>query len=136
MELTIKDAKYRVSKLGVFEQLRVARKLLPLLAEMAADFQEAQDNPETAMQILLPKIADVISAMSEEDCDAIIHPCLRVVSREHMQAWVPVFAQGALAFDDIDLMTMLQLVARVVADSLGNFLQELPEAAMPELPVA
>ena len=41
-----------------------------------------------------------------------------------------------LRFDDIDLMTMLQLVARVVADSLGNFLQELPGAAMPDQPAA
>ena len=36
---------------------------------------------------------------------------------------------GTLMFDDIDLMAMLQLVARVVADSLGNFLPELPTSA-------
>lgn len=36
--------------------------------------------------------------------------------------WTPVFNSGQLMFDDIDLLTMLQLVARVVADSLGNFL--------------
>jgi hypothetical protein len=38
-----------------------------------------------------------------------------------MKKWVKIFDQGALMFDDIDLFTMLQLVARVVADSLGNF---------------
>ena len=43
-----------------------------------------------------------------------------------MSAWVPVCQQGTMAFDDIDLFVMLQLVARVVADSLGNFLQGLP----------
>lgn len=32
-----------------------------------------------------------------------------------------MFNSGQLMFDDIDLLTMLQLVARVVADSLGNF---------------
>ncbi|MEA1064299.1 phage tail assembly chaperone [Erwinia sp. HR93] len=131
MELTIKDANYRIAKLGVFEQLRVARKLLPVLAELAAEFQEAQGASETAMGDLLPKIAEAISSISDEDCDAILHPCLGVVSREHMQSWVPVFSHGTLAFDDIDLMTMLQLVARVVADSLGNFLHELPGAEIP-----
>jgi hypothetical protein len=35
---------------------------------------------------------------------------------------------GALMFDDIDLFSMLQLVARVVADSLGNFCQNSPAA--------
>ncbi len=37
-------------------------------------------------------------------------------------------------FDDIDLLTMLQLVARVVADSLGNFLQGLPTNGTPTPP--
>jgi hypothetical protein len=37
-------------------------------------------------------------------------------------------------FDDIDLFTMLQLVARVVADSLGNFLKELPASETPGQP--
>ncbi|MCP5978775.1 phage tail assembly chaperone, partial [Klebsiella variicola] len=40
----------------------------------------------------------------------------------------------ALMFDDIDLFTMLQLVARVVADSLGNFLKELPGSGTPTQP--
>jgi hypothetical protein len=44
---------------------------------------------------------------------------------------VKVFDQGVLMFDDIDLFTMLQLVARVVADSLGNFLKELPASETP-----
>lgn len=43
------------------------------------------------------------------------------------------FDQGALMFDDIDLFTMLQLVARVVADSLGNF-EELPGSGTPTQP--
>ncbi len=130
MELTLNDTQYRISKLNVFEQLKVARKLLPLFAEMATDYEAIQDSLESAAQAMLPKMADVISQMSEEDCNAIIHPCLGVVSREHMKGWVPVFAHGALAFDDIELMTMLRLVAQVVADSLGNFLQELPAVVM------
>nr|WP_274538284.1 hypothetical protein [Escherichia coli] len=36
-----------------------------------------------------------------------------------------------LTFDDIDLLTMLQLVARVVADSLGNFLPVSPTSPTP-----
>ena len=39
-----------------------------------------------------------------------------------------------MRFDDIDLLTMLQLVARVVADSLGNFLQGLPTSETPTPP--
>ncbi|ELQ5997342.1 hypothetical protein R2203_003514 [Cronobacter dublinensis] len=131
MEITIKGANYRIAKLSVFEQLKVSRKLLPVLAGMAADFREIPPSATSEgapFNALLPKIAEAVSALSDEDCNAILHPCLAVVSREHMKAWVPVFRHGEMAFDDICLMTLLQLAARVVADSLGNFLQELPGA--------
>ncbi|HEY1847062.1 MAG TPA: hypothetical protein VGH05_19695 [Buttiauxella sp.] len=131
MEITIKEMNYRIGKLGVFEQLKVSRKLLPVLAGMVADFRRLQtarveEEGSSALESLLPKIARTLSDLSEEDCQAIIFPCLSVVARQHMKGWVPVFSQGSLAFDDVDLLTLLQLVARVVADSLGNFLQELP----------
>ncbi|SPX13534.1 putative phage related protein [Escherichia coli] len=61
---------------------------------------------------MLPRIAEELSSLTEDDTDAIIHPCLAVVSRRHMDGWVPVFTQGELMFDDIDLLVMLQLVAR------------------------
>ncbi|HAX9740749.1 TPA: hypothetical protein JS184_004472, partial [Escherichia coli] len=73
-------------------------------------------------ETMLPRIAEELSSLTEDDTSAIIHPCLAVVSRKHMDGWTPVFNSGQLMFDDIDLLTMLQLVARVVADSLGNFL--------------
>lgn len=131
MEITIKDQQYRIGKLSVFEQLKVSRKLLPVLAVLVSDFRNVQakltakDN-EGALESILPKIADAVSGLSDDDVDAILFPCLQVVARQHGKGWVPVCQQGNMAFDDIDLFVMLQLVARVVADSLGNFLQELP----------
>jgi len=131
MEFEIKGIQYRVAKLSVFEQLKVSRKLLPVMAGMVSDFRNVQTqindkDTEGAMSTILPKIANAVSAMSDDDVNAILFPCLSVASRFHMKGWVPVCQQGAMAFDDIDLLTMLQLVARVVADSLGNFLQGLP----------
>ncbi|MGG2209676.1 phage tail assembly chaperone, partial [Escherichia coli] len=87
-----------------------------------------------ALDIVLPKIADTLAALPEEDVNAVIHPCLGVVMRQHEKGWVKIFDQGALMFDDIDLFTMLQLVARVVADSLGNFLKEPPGSGTPTQP--
>ncbi|HBU1612163.1 TPA: hypothetical protein MCR80_005729, partial [Klebsiella pneumoniae] len=88
--------------------------------------QAAAGNSGAVLESVLPKIADTLSALPDEDVNAVIYPCLSVVNRQHQKGWVKVFDQGALMFDDIDLFTMLQLVARVVADSLGNFLKELP----------
>lgn len=131
MEITLKDVDYRIGKLSVFEQLKVARKLLPVLAGIVGDFRLLQEEKGgNALETVLPKIARTLSGLSEDDCNAILWPCLQVVSRHHMKSWVPVMNKDALAFDDIDLLTLLQLVARVVADSLGNFLQELPGGLM------
>lgn len=126
MEFTLNEHDYRAVKLSVFDQLRVARKLLPLLADIVGNA-----DGERALDSTLLVIAKAISELSDEDCNAIIHPSLSAVARLHQNSWVPVFSQGVLAFDDIDLLTMLSLVARVVADSLGNFLQELPGDVAP-----
>lgn len=139
MEITIKDQQYRIAKLSVFEQLKVSRKLLPVLAGMVADFRHVQTkmsekDTEGALETILPKIADAVSSLSDDDVDAILFPCLKVVSRQHLKGWVPVCQQGNMAFDDIDLFVMLQLVARVVADSLGNFLPVLPTSETPTQP--
>lgn len=136
MEVEIKGIKYRIAKLNVFDQLKVSRKLLPVLAGVASDFRQLKasieaKNTEEALEVVLPKIADTVASLSDEDTNAIIFPCLKVVSREHAKSWIPVMKQDVMAFDDIDLLTMLSLVARVVADSLGNFLQDLPTNEMP-----
>ncbi|WP_163331814.1 phage tail assembly chaperone [Klebsiella aerogenes] len=150
MECTIKGVNYRANKLGVFEQLKVSRKLLPILAGLMADFSSIKnllpaggvkelfpeggeavnlERLEPVFNTLLPRIADELSKLTEDDTNAIIHPCLAMVVRENGKQWTPVFRSGELMFDDIDLFDMLQLVARVVADSLGNFLPELPDNA-------
>ncbi|MFP8577351.1 phage tail assembly chaperone [Klebsiella pasteurii] len=145
MECTINGVNYRANKLGVFDQLKVSRKLLPILAGLMSDFSSIKallpasaqldsgslDKLEPVFNTLLPRIADEVSKLSEEDTNAIIHPCLAVVVRQNGKTWAPVFRSGELMFDDIDLFSMLQLVARVVADSLGNFLPELPTSETP-----
>ncbi|WP_210501978.1 phage tail assembly chaperone [Pantoea ananatis] len=131
MEFEIKGINYRASKLSVFDQLKVSRKLLPVLAGMLGDFQGIKAASQggdvyKALETALPKIADSLAEMSEEDTNAIIFPCLSVVARQNGKVWAPVMSQNELMFDDIDLMSMLQIVGRVVGDSLGNFLPAAP----------
>lgn len=139
MEFEIKGIKYRAAKLNVFDQFKVSRKLLPVLAGVMVDFGSVRsmlpaggmenanfDALAPVLEKVLPRIASEMSALSDEDTNAIIHPCLAVVVRQNGKTWAPVFNNGALMFDDIDLFSMLQMVARVVADSLGNFLPALP----------
>lgn len=150
MEFQINGHDYSAAKLSVFDQLKVSRKLLPVMAGLFSDIgairallpaENGKSGPQAdalapVLETVLPRIADALSSLSDEDTNAIIHPCLAVVSRRNGKAWTPVFTGGQLMFDDIDLFAMLGLVARVVADSLGNFLRALPTTPTPDLPAA
>lgn len=137
MEFEIKGNTYRVAKLSVFDQFKVSRKLLPVLSGMLSEFQAikglaAKGDSVSIMEKVLPRIAQSLSDLSDADANAVIFPCLAVVSRQHQKSWVPVLQGDAIAFDDIDMLGMLQIVGRVVGDSLGNFLRELPTAPTQE----
>ncbi|WP_210459604.1 phage tail assembly chaperone [Pantoea ananatis] len=140
MQFEIKGIRYSASKLSVFDQLKVSRKLLPVLAGMLGDFQALREssqggNVNSTIETVLPKIADAVAGLSEEDTNAIIFPCLAVVQRAHgKDRWVPVMQGNDLAFDDIDLFSMLQIVGRVVGDSLGNFLPAPPDSVTEDQP--
>lgn len=126
MEFELKGNQYRTAKLSVFDQLKVSRKLLPVVAGILPELKAGQSNFEA----VLPKIAQSISDLSEEDCNAILFPCLAVASRQHGTNWQPVFdrVNQIINFDDLDMMDTLQIVGKVVGDSLGNFFQGLPDS--------
>lgn len=139
MDFEIKGVTYRTSKLSVFDQLKVTRKLLPVLAGILPDIQSIKSAAAPkgdgssdslavygVMEKALPKFAEKLAGMTEDDTNAIILPCLSVIARKNGNAWVPVMNSDVLMFDDINMMDMLQMVGRVVGDSLGNFLPAAP----------
>ena len=133
MEFEIKGNAYRIAKMSVFDQFKVSRKLLPVVSGMLSDFQAikmlaAKKDSVSIMEKVLPKIAKSLSELSDEDANAVIFPCMAVAARKHMKSWVPVMQGDVMAFDDLDMLDMLNIVGRVVGDSLGNFLRELPTA--------
>ncbi len=91
MEFEIKGVNYRTAKLDVFQQLKVSRKLLPVLAGLVSEFstlkaQVAAGNSGAVLESVLPKIADTLAALPDDDVNAVIYPCLSVVSRQHERA--------------------------------------------------
>lgn len=81
MEFEIKGQKYRAAKLNVFEQLKVSRKLLPLLSGLLGEIKvlrqlkTGQISIEDALKVALPVIAQTLADVSDDDSNAIIHPC-------------------------------------------------------------
>lgn len=134
MQFELDGNRYSITSMGVFDQLKVARKLVPVFSTFAADYQDiaaAQDGSQ-AIQNLLPKVAEAVAEIKDEDFDYIMAACLKVIFRETVKNnWQPVMRGGELMFDDIKSRDVITLIARVIGDNLGDFLPEVPTSETP-----
>jgi hypothetical protein len=62
--------------------------------------------------------------------DYVVDTCLAVVERKDKSGgWVKVVVGSRLMFEDMDMMTMLTLVTRVVRGNLAGFFDALPHVS-------
>lgn len=131
MDFEVGGQKYQSGKMDAFAQLHVMRKLAPVFAAMgslssvAAAFSapNGEDGSEKAGKIL-PLLAEAVSSMSEEDFNSVLSKCCAVTSRKVGEAgYAPIWngQAGRLMYGDIAGLDLLQIVAAVISDNLGNF---------------
>ena len=132
VEFELNGNKYRMGKMDAFKQFHVSRKIAPIIPTLVPVFVRlSKDKKLTddlgAFSELLGPFAEGIASMSNDDSEYIIATCLAVVSRESNGNWAAVWNKGANScmFDDMDLGVMMQIVIKVVQDSLGPFIQGL-----------
>ncbi|MFW6681753.1 phage tail assembly chaperone [Komagataeibacter intermedius] len=120
-EIEVADRKYLVGKMPVMKQLHVARRMAPLMAAMANEGNVAA------------KIAEAVSGLNDADTDYIVDACLGVVRYVDPNSGgtsFPVMPRpGVLAYDFVDLPTVMSLVRAVIAENLGNFIPTAPSAS-------
>lgn len=116
---TVGDHEYRVRKMDVRTQFHVMRRLVAVMAPIAEDLKSAAEAPEAVM----PRVADAVRSLSNEDCDFILDRCLEVVDRKDGERWVPVWNKSGrvMQYQDVDLGQLMTLAARVVMENLGGF---------------
>lgn len=140
-EFDLGGIRYRARKMSAKDQLFVARKLTPLigsfvpLLQMAAKQASVGGNIAGAIMSLdveqVMPLAQGIASLPESDTDDLIARCLSHVQRGSVSpagtTWSNVWSTSANKpmFEDIDLMSMLTLVAHVVRKDLGNFIPAL-----------
>jgi hypothetical protein len=126
METTINDKQYRSGKLDAMKQFHIARRVAPALTGLVSAFSGAGASQEDFARALGP-LADAVAQMPDADAEYVLGTCLAVVSRQtDPTTWAPIWREGRLVFDDIDLGTMIQLAAKVIQDNLGNIFGALP----------
>lgn len=134
MEFNLGEKQFRTSKLDALAQFHVSRKLAPIIPTLIPVFVKiAKDGAELSdiasyAEILAP-FADGLAAMSNEDSEYVITTCMSVAKRKAAGSdnWAPIWSNSARAcmFDDMDLGDIIQIVLKVVQDSLGNFIRGL-----------
>jgi len=112
-QATINDHVYNISRLSVFEQLRLARKLSLFLGLMA----QAENYAEKTDHDWCEAFLAITASMPEADIAQAINVCLSVVTRQSGATWAKVQEQqsGKLMFEaDTGMGELLVLVRRVV----------------------
>jgi hypothetical protein len=132
MEQEINGHSYRFGKIDAMKQFHVVRRLAPALASVGLSLGRLKQLANVAD--LLGPAFEVIAKMSDEDSNYIIYTCLRAVSRKDGQGagtgWMPLVpsSQDMLAYQDIELPEMLQLVMWVLRVNLEGFFKGLTDA--------
>lgn len=108
----INNKKYTIRKLPVMKQFHVARKISPIIAKAVGDDTMTEAVKE-------------ISSLSDKDSEYVLNTCLSVVTyrdEDNKRDFPIQVAPGVMAYDDIDLMVMLTLVAEVLKFNLEGFM--------------
>lgn len=117
-----------IGKLDVFTQLHITRRLAPMVAAILSGGKDL--TLDTVLTVAATKIADSLSNMSDQDMDFVIKACLSVCKRRQVvgdtEAWAPVMPNGHLAFQDMDIGSMLGLTVNVIQENLGSFFPTAP----------
>jgi hypothetical protein len=125
METTIKGNNYRTGRLSAMQQFHVARRVAPALTGLVCALGGSGTQEDFAKS--LGPLANAVAQMPDADAEYVLGTCLAVVSRQtDPTTWAPIWREGRLVFDDIDLKTMMQLAAKVIQDNLGNIFGALP----------
>ena len=111
--MKIKNFEYKTTKLNTFQQFDIARKMAPVLTFLAL-----QKDAKTLERGFATAFCGLTQDMNKPDMDSILATCLSEVTREVAPGtYAKVFVSGVLAYDDIDLQTMLKLIWHVLVEN-------------------
>lgn len=130
---------YKLSKVDVWKQLYIAKRLGPIIGEVISTVKELKgfmaegtsksDNLEAIAQILAP-LLDGFSKLTDKDLEYVMVGLLNAVEvQQEGGSWARMAGNSGLMFDNIELATMLQLAGRALVFNLGNFSRALPQGS-------
>lgn len=143
-EIKLKGVSYRIGRINAIQQFHVSRRVAPILATLGLSLgpellEHLKDKRGWTVDEVLPSIgplSHILAGMSDEHVDYVLATCLGAVTRcqpnmgpRNSDLWAPVTAAGGrdMAFEDIDMPTMVRLCIAVMEHNLMDFWKELGE---------
>jgi hypothetical protein len=132
-EVELAEHTYRVGRLNAIQQWEIFRRLGPVLPMLSAEMDGSVAATPGARWIM-SAVAGFLSQLKQEDADYILHAALAVVERfdPQNQRWFRVASMngtGGLMYQDIELLTMLELMDRALQENMGSFFAQLRAAS-------
>ena len=108
---------YNIGTMTVFDQLQVARRIMPMSAIL-----EAMTNDRNAGKDLTVLLMMVLGNLSDENHVYVVTKCLSQVSKLEGDKPAKITTPtGELMYAHIDLQTTVDLVTAVILENLGGF---------------
>src|SRR5689334_21203730 len=124
IEFELGGQKYRtVAKLDAFTQNLVVKRLAPFFGTLVKVFRLMQQDPAQG----LASILNAVASIPDDDLLFIQKTCLGIVMRQTQgEVWARVLPPGGvLAFEDISLLDMNEIVVNVLRENLSGFFSDL-----------
>lgn len=103
---------YRLATLDAMTQFHVSRRIMPLMASLGGADK-------------MSSLFAAIGNLSDEDAEYVIGKCLAECRRQNGEAWVKIYVNGRLMFEDIGMMGMVQLTFETLKENLSGFFSGL-----------
>jgi hypothetical protein len=124
-DFEINDAKYRAEKMPAKIQLKIIKRLAPIIGHIAA-FQERKMKASD----MIATLSDAIGKLSDDDLDFVLDNCMMVTRMEVSGRYMPLYNMAAKQwqYQDMSLVTVMQITQQVLGDNLANFWPDLPSS--------
>ena len=126
--IEIDGREYNIGPMDVFVQFHVARRLGPLAPTILNWFQIPKEEREL-MDLFYP-LMSIISTLSDNDSDYILHQCLSTVTIKDGSGWAKIKNGNSLQYNFITMSTMLKLTWEVIQKDIVSFFPSVPESSV------
>lgn len=130
MTTTINGKDYELSRLDIFQEFDLSSKLSPVLAIMAL-----QNDRGVLEKTFARSFTAMCTNMDTEMKNEVLSAALVGVRRKDGDGWAPIFVNGRIMYQDINMDTVLKLLWQLIINhKMLDFFATAPSSSQEQAP--